>query len=321
MEEKTEDCNPASSSKTDIKSNNGNDDCKSKVPSKTCKGITTSNRQEPEPRSATVSLSKSLYQKPRGNLELFEDMFESWRAKEINIEQEGKGLIQKMEYFEVLEKTSSAKIADLNKTVDLLQTSIDALHNDSNMLEQFGKENTNLKLKLNDKELQIKSFKEELKQRQKEYSSQLCNVTKDHETKIRDLEAEHKKQLEKLGSEQKEIILKKDKEISELKHKTEQAEKDKQSQLVHMSIEFENKLSKIQRQKAAASLNQQLPSSNQEIFRKKLQHLKSEYDKETSSLKEQVRSLQSQLAACESPHQSRSLSTIAGPLSKKTRKQ
>ena len=58
------------------------------------------------------------------------------------------------------------------------------------------------------------------------------------------------------------------KEICELKGINEQVESKKQAELSLMSQEYENKLSKLQRQKAMALLNQQIPSSHQEIFRK-----------------------------------------------------
>ena len=85
-------------------------------------------------------------------------------------------------------------------------------------------------------------------------------------------EAEHKIKLEKMCSEQNEMILQR--EICELKGINEQVESEKQAELSRMSLEYENKLSKLKRQKAMASLNQQIPSSHQEIFREKLQHLK-----------------------------------------------
>ena len=281
----------------------------------------TENKQDPECTSQPVSLPfKQLRNKSGGNLELFENMFESWRSKEVNLEQEGKTLGQKLENFEVLEKKNIAKIADLNKTVDLLQTSIDVLHNDLHMVEQYHNENTKLKEKLDDRESQIRCLKEQLEQRKKEFKSQFSDIKKEYEIKLHDKEAEHKIQLEKMCSEQNEMILQRDKEICDLKGINEQVESEKQAELSRMSLEYENKLSKLQRQKAVASLNQQIPSSHQEIFRKKLQHLKSEHDREIGSLKQQIRSLQSQLAIQESPHHSRPQLSTVGPLSKKFRK-
>ena len=290
---------------------------KSNVPSKDM----TENKQESEWTSQPVSLPfKQLRNKSGGNLELFENMFESWRSKEVNLEQDGKTLGQKLENFEVLEKKNIAKIADLNKTVDLLQTSIDVLHNDLGMVEQYHNENAKLKEKLDDKESQVRSLKEQLEQRKKEFKSQFSDVKKEYEIKLHDKEAEHKIQLEKMCSEQNEMILQRDKEIRELKGINERVESEKQAELSRMSLEYENKLSKLQRQKAMASLNQQIPSSHQEIFRKKLQHLKSEHDRETGSLKQQIKSLQSQLAIRESPHHSRPQLSTVGTLSKKFRK-
>lgn len=304
-----------SSKATDILvSEKGDNDPKSELNNRSSKNKAASIPTETEIQSRTSN------ERQKGNLDLFESMFESWREKEVDLEQDGKGLNQKIDTYIEEQKISNAKIEDLNKTIELLQASITALHNELNMVEQLGKENADLRSKLNTSESHVKALKHEDNQKKSEFSSKLCNIEKEHASKIKIIEEENTRQIDKLTSNLNEIIKQKDKEICELKHNIEQIEKDKQSELVRMSVDYDNKLAKIQRQKAAASLNQQPSSSNQEIFRKKLQHLKTEYDREVSNLKEQVASLQSQLSATESPRQSRSLFAV-GPLSKKMRKQ
>ena len=263
---------------------------------------------------------KKLSDKPKGDLDMFEDLYESWRTKEETLEYQNKTLSQRIEAYEDMEKTSSVRIADLNKTVELLQASISALHNELNMAENLGKENNDLKSKLNNHQQEIKSLKAALEEKVGEYSTKLMDKEKEHKTILQNLEIEHRKQIDELQSKQDSSFMEKEKEIAELKIKIEEVEKEKQSELIHMSVDYDNKLAKIQRQRAAASLNQQQPSSNQEIFRKKLQHVKSEYEREINLLKEQIASLKTKIPAVESPRLSRSLFTM-GPLAKKMRKQ
>lgn len=266
------------------------------------------------------SVSKLFMEKNRGKLDVFEDMYESWQTNEENLEYENKSLNQRIESYEELQKISKTKIVDLNKTVELLEASVSALHNELNIVENLQRENSDLKSKLNVKEQLMKSLKSELEAKENEYKSKLCNMEKEQKIKIQNLETENRRLIDDLKSQQNDIIKQKNKEVSDLKLRIEEVEKDKQSELVCMSVDYDNKLAKIHRQRAAASLNQQHPSMNQEIFRKKLQHLKSEYEREINSLKEQVASLKSQLPAIESPRQSRSLFTM-GPLAKKIKKQ
>ena len=306
--------NVSSNAKDILVSEKGDNGPKSELNNRSSKHGTASILKETEIQSKTSN------ERQKGNLDLFESMFESWRAKEINLEQDGKGLNQKIDTHIEEQKISNAKIEDLNKTIELFQASVTALHNELNMVEHLGKENADLKSKLNKSESQVKALKHEDTQKKSEFSQNLCNIEKEHASKIKFIEEENARQIDKLTSNLNEITKQKDKEICELKHNIEQIEKDKQSELVRMSVDYDNKVAKIQRQKAAASLNQQASSANQEVFRKKLQHLKTEYDREVGNLKEQVASLQSQLSATESPLQSRSLFTV-GPLSKKLRKQ
>lgn len=263
---------------------------------------------------------KKFSEKPKGDLDMFEDLYESWRTEEEHLEHQSKTLSQKIETYQEMEKISNAKMTDLNKTVELLQASISALHNDLNMTENLGKENNELKSKLDNYQEDIKSLKSEMEEKLRENSSKLSDRENEHKIMIQKLETGYRKKIDELKSKQDNSFAEKDKEIAELRIKIEEIEKENQSEKIRMSVDYDNKLAKIQRQRAAASLNQQQPSSNQEIFRKKLQHLKSEYERELFLLKEQVASLKTQIPAAESPRQSRSSFTI-GPLAKKMRKQ
>ena len=280
---------------------------------------TLSIKMEKNTEVEMVNQCKKFSEKPKGDLDMFEDLYESWQTEEENLEYQSKTLNQKIETYQETEKISNARITDLNKTVELLQASISALHNDLNMTENLGKENNELKSKLSNHQQEVKSLKLEMEEKLRDFSTKLSDSENEHKMMIQKLETDHRKQLDEFKSQQDHSFEEKDKKIADLKVKIEEVEKEKESEKIRMSVDYDNKLAKIQRQRAAASLNQQQPSSNQEIFRKKLQHVKSEYEREIFLLKEQVASLKTQIPAAESPRQSRSSFTI-GPLAKKMRK-
>ena len=66
--------------------------------------------------------------------------------------------------------------------------------------------------------------------------------------------------------------------------------KEAEAEVVRISMEYETKLTKL-RQKVPSS-NTNNSSTNQEIFRMKLQHIKNEHDREVRLLRERISELE-----------------------------
>ncbi|CAH1775722.1 unnamed protein product [Owenia fusiformis] len=106
----------------------------------------------------------------------------------------------------------------------------------------------------------------------------------------------------------------KDVEIEHLQMQKHEIEKDKQTELMKLRLEYDSKLLKIQKQNVSKSAPS--ASANQDIFRKKLQHIKTETEREVAGLKRTITDLEQKL-------QKASLQTSqmgqSGPLSKRRR--
>lgn len=228
---------------------------------------------------------------PRGNILLFEEMFQSNKHHEKLSENNEKDLRQKLETSERGKLLAEKKLSDLEKTVSLLEQSIQSLHNDLDLCDKLAQENRELKnvnIKLENDLL----AQNELQEEQKRSFEHLLQIEQSKSQKQKeDLEKEMQENLCKQEQKFKEQLEVKYSEFENLK-------KEKKSEMQKITVEYESKLAKLQRQKATATQNQlQSSSANQEIFRKKLQHLKREHEIEINGLKEQIKTLQAQTAA------------------------
>ncbi|XP_067678398.1 coiled-coil domain-containing protein 152-like [Haliotis asinina] len=83
--------------------------------------------------------------------------------------------------------------------------------------------------------------------------------------------------------------------LKEAQDRQMQLQNSKDAELSRVSLEYEGKLARLQRQKALSNQNQ-TSSANSDIFRKKLQNMKNEYEMELSRLRQTVAGLEQKLA-------------------------
>lgn len=160
----------------------------------------------------------------------------------------------------------------------------------------------------------IKSMQQKEQQREKEHAEQcaalqrqtqqlndqhttnLANQQRMFNAKLAEAEMRHAKQLEH-----------KDTEMTSLKSQSDDAERQHHVQLTRLQMDYDEKMKKLQRQLSAAQVpaSKQL-ATNQEIFRKKVQHMKAEHQQEIDKLQHTIVDLQRQLQQHQDqpPHQS-----------------
>lgn len=232
---------------------------------------------------------KGKSEKPKANIDLFLSVFETWNNQNVLMKSESSELANKVEIAERKNTDANRRISDLESTVNLLENSIDSIHNDLDLMDKINLENQELKKKLAENKLQYETLKMGNEEKFKTLENQIQTVRDQYDKEIKELKEKTKNQLDEKDSEMQEKLIEKDNEIEKVK-------KEKQSEISLLTINFEEKISKLQRQKVAVTINKQQQSSNtQEIFRRKLQHLKSDYEAKMNNLKSQVCSLQNQL--------------------------
>ncbi|KAM8793159.1 coiled-coil domain-containing protein 152 isoform 2-T2 [Eudromia elegans] len=196
--------------------------------------------------------------------------------------------------FSVIEK----KISEITEANNLLVLQLEK----SSMLvklslskEDSAKEDENERLKDN-----VQILEEKLTAREQEYKLQIekllmeiKNKEEDHTGEITRLSCDMRKQIELMEVEYKEKIEKKELEILELNRQLKTQDEEKQNEIIKLQIEFNAKLARVQNKTAKSFPDASiLPQS---IYRRKLQHLQEEKNKEIEILRNTIRDLEQRL--------------------------
>ncbi|XP_060079691.1 coiled-coil domain-containing protein 152-like [Ylistrum balloti] len=222
------------------------------------------------------------------------DTYDNWQLviadlmkKKTELSEETKNVRRDTERLE-------RKNTELERTVADLQGMIDTLHKQLHTVC--------------DLEENIRKGKEEIKRK----TNELCDAKSEanaqkinHAKLIEKIQAEHSQERNELTEtfnkeknmeidKLREIIEQKNDEIYRMQQKVDKINGEKESEILRISMDYESKLSKLKQKTIPPT---QSNSSNQEIFRKKLLHLKTEYDREVNHLKYTISDLQEKLAS------------------------
>uniref|UniRef100_A0A8C0ME29 Coiled-coil domain containing 152 n=1 Tax=Canis lupus familiaris TaxID=9615 RepID=A0A8C0ME29_CANLF len=113
------------------------------------------------------------------------------------------------------------------------------------------------------------------------------------------IESQHNLKVESNEEKHKELIEKKELEISELNAKLRTQEKEKQSEIIKLQLEFDAKLARVQTKSKPYPDSTILPQS---IYRRKLQHLQEEKNKEIAVLRNTIHDLEQRLSLDKDSH-------------------
>nr|KAF6488950.1 coiled-coil domain containing 152 [Molossus molossus] len=113
------------------------------------------------------------------------------------------------------------------------------------------------------------------------------------------IEYQHNLKVELNEEKKKELIEKMEVEISELNTKLRIQEKEKQNEIIKLQLEFDAKLARVQTKSKSYPDSTVLPQS---IYRRKLQHLQEEKNKEIAILRDTIRDLEQRLSVGKDPH-------------------
>ncbi|XP_026522243.1 coiled-coil domain-containing protein 152 [Notechis scutatus] len=146
----------------------------------------------------------------------------------------------------------------------------------------------------------IQILEEKLKTHEKEHENmvdkliiEIKSKEKEHNHEQNKLHSNMNKQLESKMEEHKKLMEKKDLEILELTKQLKAQEKEKQNEIIKLQIECNTKLERLQTKTLKVQANPTgLP---QNIYRKKLQHLQEEKNKEIEFLRNTIKGLEEKL--------------------------
>ncbi|KAL3857946.1 hypothetical protein ACJMK2_012571 [Sinanodonta woodiana] len=247
----------------------------------------------PEKKSNISPISQNL------DLDECAAEFEKWQEQEQHFHVERIKTLEELEASKAENCILKSQIAELEKSLTMVQGVIQHHHKDCIQLNELENENRELKSKLKEKTSATEQLKKEINSKIVTYEADFKKMEEVHQSTLAKQEISWKSTLEtKMEAMTNELHLKSE-EVDGLKERINEVEKEKAAEILRLSVDYENKLTKIQRQMTASSMNQQ-SSSNQEIFRKKLHHMKAEYEREINCLKVTISSLQDKLAGFQS---------------------
>lgn len=223
------------------------------------------------------------------------ETFDKWQLIISDLTKRKTELTEEIKTLKTDKERIFRKNNELEKNIGDLQRMIDTLHKQlhtmCDMEEDITKGQTEIQSKtkdLSDARLEIYTQKmkhnEQMEKLKQENVEEISRITKE-------LTEEKNTEIEKL----QESMEQKNYEIYHLQEKLEKSFTEKESEILKLSVDHENKLAKLKQKTSVAPA--QSSSANQEIFRKKLQHLKTEYDREVNHLKYTISDLQEKLAS------------------------
>ncbi|XP_072903763.1 coiled-coil domain-containing protein 152 [Hemitrygon akajei] len=154
-------------------------------------------------------------------------------------------------------------------------------------------ENEKLKRRINVLEEKLKMVEQEEKDHVKSLVFQLKMMEQEQQLERAEIQQNLNKRLEVKEAELNSIIDKKEAEIQLLNRQISSQEREKQSEIIKLQMEFNSKLVKIQ-STSMKSPHHDLSVLPHNIFKRKLQHLQEEKNREIAALRRTIRELEQQ---------------------------
>ncbi|XP_055488032.1 coiled-coil domain-containing protein 152-like [Leucoraja erinacea] len=175
----------------------------------------------------------------------------------------------------------------------LLHGVIDGLQGTIQKQYNVRDENGNLKRRIKEMEENLKLVEQEDKEHVEKLQLQVNTMEQEHQMERAEIHQKLTRQFETKEAELKGIIDKKETEIQLLNRQLCSQEREKQSEIIKLQMEFNSKLVKIQ-STSMKSPHHDLSVLPHNIFKRKLQHLQEEKNREIAGLRRTIRELEQQ---------------------------
>nr|XP_030113289.3 coiled-coil domain-containing protein 152 isoform X1 [Taeniopygia guttata]XP_030113290.3 coiled-coil domain-containing protein 152 isoform X1 [Taeniopygia guttata]XP_030113291.3 coiled-coil domain-containing protein 152 isoform X1 [Taeniopygia guttata] len=202
-------------------------------------------------------------------------------------------LVHQLEKCNRLLTLSQSKEESVKEECSALQNVIKGLTQTIENQCNVKDENDRLKGTIHILEDKLKTCEEDYKDQIEKLMTEIKNKEEDHKLEITQLNCNTRKKFELKEMEYSEEREKKDLEILELTRQLKIQNEEKQNEIIKLQIEFNAKLARAQ-DKTTKSFSDAsvLPQS---IYRRKLQHLQEEKNKEIEILRNTIRDLEQRL--------------------------
>ncbi|XP_010119304.1 PREDICTED: coiled-coil domain-containing protein 152 [Chlamydotis macqueenii] len=227
------------------------------------------------------------------NLNKLLDNFSEIEKKISEINEANNLLVLQLEKCNRLLTLSQSKEESVKEECTTLQNVIKGLtqtiENQCNLKDENGR----LKGTIHILEEKLKACEQEYKDQIEKLMIEIKNKEEDHKLEITQLNCDIRKKFELKEVEYREQREKKELEILELTRQLKIQNEEKQNEIIKLQIEFNAKLARVQNKTTKSFSDASvLPQS---IYRRKLQHLQEEKNKEIEILRNTIRDLEQRL--------------------------
>ncbi|XP_078413367.1 coiled-coil domain-containing protein 152 [Cetorhinus maximus] len=154
-------------------------------------------------------------------------------------------------------------------------------------------ENEHYRKCIQDQEEKLRVVKQENKENVEKLLLEMKTMEQEHKVECAKIQQDLSRKFEIKEAELNGIIDKKETEIQLLNRQISSQEREKQSEIIKLQMEFNTKLLKIQ-SSSMKSPHQDSSALPQNIFKRKLQHLQEEKNREIAALRRTIRELEQQ---------------------------
>ncbi|CAC5419292.1 unnamed protein product [Mytilus coruscus] len=224
------------------------------------------------------------------DLDDFQKSFDHWQNFTESLMKEKSKLQENVNTLSHDKQKLVSKNEELENQIDHLQTVLDFTHKSLHRICDVEEENREVKANLERLKADIEDSNLKMDEKERQHLRIIEEITIDNEKQKEEVKNSMKILLENENERNEISLRKKNSEVEELKEKLQVSSRESEAEIVRVSMEYEGKLAKL-RQKLPSSTAHG-SSTNQEIFRMKLQHMKNEYEREVRLLKEQVSELE-----------------------------
>ncbi|NXG93972.1 CC152 protein, partial [Stercorarius parasiticus] len=224
------------------------------------------------------------------NLDKLLDNFSEIEKKISEINEANNLLVLQLEKCNRLLMLSQSKEESVKEECTTLQNVIKGLTQTIENQCNVKDENDRLKGTIHILEEKLKACEQDYKDQIEKIMIEIKNKEEDHKLEIIQLNCDIRKKFEVKEAEYREQREKKELEILELTRQLKIQNEEKQNEIIKLQIEFNAKLARVQN-KTTKSFSEAsvLPQS---IYRRKLQHLQEEKNKEIEILRNTIRDLE-----------------------------
>ncbi|NXA27323.1 CC152 protein, partial [Ibidorhyncha struthersii] len=234
------------------------------------------------------------------NLDKLLDNFSEIEKKISEINEANNLLVLQLEKCNRLLTLSQSKEESVKEECTTLQNVIKGLTQTIENQCNVKDENDRLKSTIYILEEKLKACEQKYKDQIGKLMIEIKNKEEDHKSEITQLNCDIRKKIEVKEVEYREQRERKELEILELTRQLKIQNEEKQNEIIKLQIEFNAKLARVQNKTTKSFSDASvLPQS---IYRRKLQHLQEEKNKEIEILRNTVRDLEQRLNKGQDPH-------------------